>query len=60
MAINPPISENGIPLRVEGELLVLKRYDIETEIKIPQFGKKKGRGYVKKTKKKYFIPILFY
>lgn len=34
MALNPPISLEGLPLRVEGEFLILKRKDIEVEFKI--------------------------
>ena len=46
MALNPPISLDGLPLRVEGEFLVLKRKDIEVEYKVPQYGKKTGKGFV--------------
>lgn len=34
MALNPPISLQGLPLRVEGEYMVLKRKDIDVEYKI--------------------------
>ncbi len=46
MALNPPISLDGLPLRVEGEYLVLKRKDIEAEFKIENIGKKTGKGMV--------------
>jgi len=46
MALNPPISLEGLPLRVEGEFLILKRKDIEVEFKIKNMGKKTGKGYV--------------
>jgi hypothetical protein len=46
MALNPPISLDGLPLRVEGEYLVLKRKDIEGEFKIENIGKKTGKGLV--------------
>ena len=35
MAYNPPISINGLPLRVDGEYLLLERKNIEVEFKIP-------------------------
>jgi len=35
MALNPPISLTGLPLRVDGEYLLLERKDIEVEFKIP-------------------------
>ena len=46
MALNPPISMVGIPLRLEGEFLMLERTHIEAEFKIPMFGKKTGKGKV--------------
>ena len=46
MALNPPISMVGVPLRLEGEFLMLERKHIEAEFKIPIFGKKTGKGKV--------------
>jgi hypothetical protein len=39
-----------MPLRVEGEYLILERNNIEVEFKIPVFGTKTGKGKVN-----YFI-----
>ncbi len=47
MALNPPISMDGLPLRVEGEYMVLKRKDIEVEFKTQNLGTKTGKGLVK-------------
>jgi len=44
MALNPPISLTGLPLRVDGEYLLLERKDIEVEFKIPEWGKKTSKG----------------
>jgi len=44
MALNPPISSNYEPLRVDGELFILKRKDIEWEVKCPDMGTYKGKG----------------
>jgi len=46
MALNPPISLEGLPLKVEGEYLILQRENIEVEFKIPNVGKKTGKGKV--------------
>lgn len=46
MAINPPISLEGLPLSVDGEYFVLKRKDIEVEFKVPEYGKQTGKGFV--------------
>ena len=46
MALNPPISMTGIPLRLDGEYLMLERKHIEAEFKIPVFGKRTGKGKV--------------
>jgi len=46
MALNPPISLQGLPLSVDGEYLVLKRTDIEVEFKVNQLGKFTGKGDV--------------
>jgi hypothetical protein len=49
MALNPPISPQGIPLRVEGESFLLERKSMEIEVKIDsnkEWGKKTGKGKV--------------
>lgn len=46
MALNPPISLSGVPLRLDGEYLMLERKHIECEFKVPVFGKKTGKGKV--------------
>ena len=46
MALNPPISIAGVPLRLDGEYMMLERKDIEGEFKIPIFGKKTAKGKV--------------
>ena len=50
MAENPPLSNTGIPLRVDGEYFVLDRKNVEIEIVIPnvkKFGKRSATGKVK-------------
>ena len=47
MALNPPISQNGVPFRVEGEFFVLERKNIECEFKIDNLGTKTGKGKVR-------------
>lgn len=44
MALNPPITSNFEPCRVEGERFILKRNEIEFEVKVPQMGTFKGKG----------------
>ncbi|KRX04206.1 hypothetical protein PPERSA_11330 [Pseudocohnilembus persalinus] len=47
MAYNPPLTNQGLPCKVDGELFVLQRKDMEIEVKIDgnkQWGKKTGRG----------------
>lgn len=44
MALNPPLSADGIPLRVPGEYFVLSRTDMEFEIKISGLGTLTGKG----------------
>lgn len=46
MAYNPPLSINGVPLRVEGEYMILERNNIEIEVNIPVLGVKKSKGKV--------------
>ena len=47
MALNPPLSPDGTPLRVAGELFVLLRKNMEFEIKIAGVGKLTGEGDVR-------------
>lgn len=44
MALNPPLDNNGVPIRVEGEYFVLERKDMEIEVKIDGFSKSTGKG----------------
>lgn len=46
MAINPPLSPDGTPLRVPGEIFVMTRKDMEFEIKVTGLGKLTGAGHV--------------
>ena len=46
MALNPPITEQGEPYRVQGEVFILKRKGIDFEIKIDGLGKMSGKGIV--------------
>lgn len=48
MALNPPVTSQGIPLRVEGEFFVLQRKDMEIEVKIDNMGKYGAKGKVLK------------
>jgi len=50
MALNPPITPSGIPLKVEGELFLLERKNIEVEVKVDaqKWGKRTGKGKVRK------------
>ncbi len=47
MALNPPLTGNGEPQRVEGEFFVLSRSGLEFEIKIENFHTLKGKGHVR-------------
>ncbi len=44
MALNPPISHNGIPYRIENEYMLLKRKGVKIEIEIPGKSKLKDKG----------------
>lgn len=44
MALNPPLSASGDPLRVTGEHFIIQRNGVEFEVKIPSMGKLKGKG----------------
>ena len=46
MALNPPITPAGVPLRVEQEYFVLYRKDMECEVKIENMGKYTAYGKV--------------
>jgi hypothetical protein len=47
MALNPPLTENGEPCRVEGEFFVMKRKGVEFEFNVQGGNKYTGAGYVK-------------
>ena len=44
MALNPPLSPNGDPYRIEGEFFVMKRKGIEFEFKVDHGNKYTGKG----------------
>ena len=44
MALNPPLSPNGDPYRIEGEFFVMKRKGIEFEFKVEKGNKYTGKG----------------
>lgn len=46
MALNPPINQDGQPMRVEGEYFAMLRKDMEIEIKIPGWSKLTAKGKV--------------
>ena len=46
MALNPPISQSGVPLRLEEEYILLERDGIEIEIKVSGMKKLTGKGKV--------------
>ena len=48
MALNPPLTENFEPLRVDNnEFFILNRHGIEFEVKIDTLGKMSGKGIVR-------------
>ena len=47
MALNPPLTDNGEPCRVEGEFFLMKRDGIEFEIKVIGGNKYTGKGIVR-------------
>lgn len=62
MALNPPLTYDGLPLKVSGEVFVLSRQHMEIEVKIKnnnEFGKKTGKGMVMNFKN-IIINIIFY
>ncbi len=46
MALNPPLTDYGEPLRVEGEFFIMKRKGIEFEVKVQKGNKYTGKGIV--------------
>lgn len=46
MALNPPISHQGLPLRVSDEYILLRRDGMELEAKIPNMKTIKLKGYL--------------
>jgi hypothetical protein len=46
MALNPPLTATGNPLRIDGEHFILFREHMEIEVKIPTIGKKSAKGKV--------------
>lgn len=46
MALNPPMNSNGDPCRVEGEYFVMKRKNMDFELKVEKGNKYTGKGYV--------------
>jgi hypothetical protein len=50
MALNPPISMSGIPLRVADEYILLDREGVEIEVKVPGMKSLSGKGKVRALK----------
>ena len=46
MALNPPLTFNGDPCRVEGEFFVMKRNGVEFEFKVENGNTYSGKGTV--------------
>lgn len=46
MALNPPQTENGDPCRVEGEFFIMKRDNVEFEMKVDKGNKYTAKGYM--------------
>jgi hypothetical protein len=46
MALNPPLTGQGEPFRIEGEHFIMQRKGIEFEVKVEGLGKMKGTGMV--------------
>ena len=46
MALNPPISMTGIPLRVSDEYILLERDGTEIEVKVPGMKALSAKGKV--------------
>ena len=46
MAYNPPVSDRGLPLRVDGEYLLLERKNMEVEFRVAGWKKKTGKGHL--------------
>ena len=47
MALNPPLTFQGDPCRVEGEYFVMKRKGVDFEFKVEGGNKYTGKGYVR-------------
>jgi len=45
MALNPPLTQNGDPCRVEGEFFIMKRDGIEFEMKVENGNKYTAKGF---------------
>jgi hypothetical protein len=54
MALNPPISFTGVPLRVADEFILLERDGTEIEIKVPGMKTLSSKGKVKSTLNRSF------
>ena len=46
MALNPPVANNGVPFRVQGEVFLIMRENVECDIKIDGLGKYNATGRV--------------
>ena len=46
MALNPPLSNQGIPFRLESEYILLERKGIQIEVSLPQKSKLSGKGRI--------------
>ena len=44
MALNPPISHQGLPLRLEDEFILLERKGTEISVKVSGMKELKGKG----------------
>ena len=49
MALNPPLTNEGFPIRLDGEYFLLEREDIEFDSYIDNGGRRCGKGKVKFT-----------
>ena len=47
MALNPPLTNEGFPIRLDGEYFLLEREDIEFDSYIDNGGRRSGKGKVK-------------
>lgn len=51
MALNPPVTMNGLPIRVADEFILLERDGIEIEVKVQGMSKLSAKGKVCPTHK---------